>query len=67
MRFSADFSAETLEARRKQHNLFKAMEEKKLQIRILYPAKELQTSKAYDNEAPPNQFYSEYERNFSRL
>ena len=39
MRLSADFSAETLQARSKWHNIFKVMKGKKLQPRILYPAR----------------------------
>ena len=52
---SADFSAETLKASRKLHDIFKVMKGKNLQPRILYPArlsfvfdreiKSLQTSK----------------------
>ena len=36
MRLSADFSAETLQARREWHDIFKVMKGKKLQPRILY-------------------------------
>ena len=39
IRLSADFSTETLQARRKWHNLFKVMKGKNLQPRILYPAR----------------------------
>ena len=35
---SADFSAETLQARREWHNIFKVMRGKNQQPRILYPA-----------------------------
>ena len=39
IRLSADFSAETLQARREQHNILKVMKGKNLQPRILYPAR----------------------------
>ena len=39
VRLLPDFSAETLQAMREWHNIFKAMEGKKLQPRILYPAR----------------------------
>ena len=39
MKLSADFSAETLQARREWHDTFKAMKGKNLQLRILYPAR----------------------------
>ena len=39
IRLSADFSTETLQARRKWHDIFKVMKGKKLQVRILYPAR----------------------------
>ena len=39
IRLSADFSAETLQFRRKWHNIFKIMKGKNLQSRILYPAR----------------------------
>ena len=39
IRLSADFSAETLQARREWHNIFKVMKGKNLQPRILYPAR----------------------------
>ena len=39
IRLSADFSAETLQARRKSHDIFKVMKGKNLQPRILYPAR----------------------------
>ena len=38
---SADFSAETLQARREQHDIFKMMKGKNQQPRILYPARYL--------------------------
>ena len=47
MRLSADFSAETLKARREWHDIFKVMKGKNLQPRILYPA---QLSFRYDGE-----------------
>ena len=39
IRLTADFSAETLQARREWHNIFKLMEGKNLQPRILYPGR----------------------------
>ena len=39
IRLSADFSTETLQARREWHNTFKMMKGKNVQLRILYPAK----------------------------
>ena len=38
IKLSADFSTETLQARRKWHHIFKAMKGKNLQPGILYPA-----------------------------
>ena len=38
IRLSADFSTETLQARREWHDVFKPMKGKNLQPRILYPA-----------------------------
>ena len=37
IRLSADFSAETLQARREWDDIFKVMKEKNLQPRVLYP------------------------------
>ena len=39
VRLSADFSKETLQARRDWHEIFKVMNSKDLQPRLLYPAK----------------------------
>ena len=39
IRLTADFSAETLQARRKWHGIFKVMKGKNLQPRLLYPAR----------------------------
>ena len=39
IRLTADFSAETLQARREWHDIFKVMKGKKLQPRLLYPAR----------------------------
>ena len=39
IRLSADFSAETLQARREWHDIFKEMKGKNLQPRKLYPAR----------------------------
>ena len=55
IRLSADFSTETLGARRESHNMFKVMRREKLPPSLLYPArlsdltekaKALQTSKS---------------------
>ena len=39
IRLTADFSAETLQARREWQNIFKVMKGKNLQQRLLYPAR----------------------------
>ncbi len=39
IRLSADFSTQTLQARREWQDIFKALNEKKMQPRILYPAR----------------------------
>uniref|UniRef100_A0A9L0RN01 L1 transposable element RRM domain-containing protein n=1 Tax=Equus caballus TaxID=9796 RepID=A0A9L0RN01_HORSE len=39
IRLSADFSTETLQARREWSDIFKALKDKNLQLRILYPAR----------------------------
>ena len=39
IRLSADFSTETLQARREWHDIFNMMKGKSLQPRILYPAR----------------------------
>ena len=39
IRLSADFSAETLQARREWHNIPKVIKGKNLQPRLLYPAR----------------------------
>ena len=39
MRLTADFSAETLQARREWQDIFKVMKGKNLQPRLLYPAR----------------------------
>ena len=39
IKLTADFSAETLQARREWHDLFKVMKRKKLQPRLLYPSR----------------------------
>ena len=44
---SADFSVETLQARREWQDMLKAMKEKNLQPRLLYPTK---TSFRFDGE-----------------
>ena len=47
IKLSADFSTETLQARREWHNILKVMKGKKLKPRILYPAR---LSFRYDGE-----------------
>ena len=39
IRLTAEFSAETLQARREWQDIFKVMKEKNLQPRLLYPAR----------------------------
>ena len=39
IRLTADLSAETLQARKEWHNIFKVMKGKNLQPRLLYPAR----------------------------
>ena len=39
IRLSADFSEETLPARREWHDIFKLLKEKKLQPSVLYPGR----------------------------
>ena len=39
IRLTADFAAETLQARREWHDIFKVMKGKNLQPRLLYPAR----------------------------
>ena len=39
IRLTGDFSAETLQARREWHDIFKVMKRKNLQPRLLYPAR----------------------------
>ena len=39
VRLTADFSAETLQARREWHDIFKVLKGKNLQSRLLYPAR----------------------------
>ena len=39
IRLTADFSAQTLQARREWHNISKVMKGKNLQPRLLYPAR----------------------------
>ena len=39
IRITADLSIETLQTRREWHNILKVMKEKKLQSRLLYPAR----------------------------
>ena len=41
IRLSADFSAETLRARREWDNIFKVMKGKSLQTKIFYPARHI--------------------------
>ena len=70
IRLSADFSTETLQARRGWHNIFKVMKGKNLHPRIVYPArllfrfdgeiKSFPDKKSYENSVPPNQLDSRY-------
>ena len=39
IRLTADLSAETLQAKRERQDIFKVMKRKKLQLRLLYPAR----------------------------
>ena len=39
IRLTADFSAETLQARRQLHDIFKVMKRKNVQPRLLYPSR----------------------------
>ena len=48
IRFSADFSAEILQAKREWNDIFKVMKGKNLQPRILYPAR---ISLGFDGES----------------
>ena len=75
IRLSADFSAETLHARREWQDIFKVMEGENLQPRWLLQgshsdwtdkSKALQKSKSWENSAPPNQLYNKCKGNFSR-
>ena len=47
IRLTADFSAETLQARREWHDIFKVMKGKNLQARLFHPAR---TSFRFDGE-----------------
>jgi len=68
IRIIADLSIETLQAKREWQDIFKVMKEKKLQPRLLYPAKisfryegeikSFTASKSCENSAPPNQFFN---------
>ena len=70
IRITADLSIETLEARREWQDILKMMKENNLQPRLLYPArisfkyeeksKAFQTSKSWENSAPPNQLSNKY-------
>ena len=67
-RLTADFSAETLQARKEWHDIFKVMKGKNLQPRLLYPArisfrfngeiKSFIDKQNEENSAPPDQLYS---------
>ena len=52
IRVTADLSAETLQARREWQDIFKVMKGKKLQPRLLYPAR---ISFIFDGEIKPLQ------------
>ena len=69
IRLSADFSTETLQARREWHSIFKVTKGKNLQPRILYPTRlslrfdgEIKSfprqAKVKENSAPPNQLHN---------
>ena len=68
IRLTADLSAETLQARREWQDIFKGMKGKKLQPRLLYPARisfrfdgEIKTftdKQKLRESAPPNQLYN---------
>ena len=68
IRLRADVSAETLQARREWQDIFKEMEGKKLQPRLLYPARisfifdgEIKTfpeKQKLKNSTPPNHLYN---------
>ena len=68
IRLTADFSAETLQARREWQDILKVMKGKNLQPRLLYPArisfrfdrqiKTFTDRKSQENSAPPNQLYN---------
>ena len=70
IRITADLSIEGLQARREWQDILKVMKEKNLQPRLLYPArisfkykqkpKALQTSKIWENSAPPNQLSNKF-------
>ena len=72
----ADFSAETLQARREWHDILNMMKGKNLQPRLLYPARlsfrfegEIKTftdKQKLRELATLNQLYNKYQRNFSR-
>ena len=76
IRLSADFSKETLQARRTWHDIFKVMKGKNLQPRMLYAArlpfrfdgeiKSFPDKQKLKNSAPPNQLYNKCEENFPR-
>ncbi|KAF6084331.1 hypothetical protein HJG60_008602 [Phyllostomus discolor] len=56
IRLSADFSTETPQARRAQHQIFQVMESKDLQPRLLYPTRLSfkMESKIRNSPGPPN-------------
>ena len=75
IRLSADFSAETLHARKEGQDIFKVMKGENLQPRWLLQgshsdltdkSKALQKSKSWENSSPPNQLYNKCKGNFSR-
>ena len=65
---TADLSVETLQARKEGQDILKVMKENNLQPRLLYhqgshsnmkeKSKALQTSKGWENSAPPNQLFN---------
>ena len=63
-----DFSTETLQARREQHDIFKLIKRRSLQPKMRYPTrlsfhfdreiKSFKTGKSSENSALPNQLYN---------
>ena len=60
IRLSADFSTETLQARREWHNIFKVMKGKKLQPRTFYQARLLFRVDGEIKSFPDKQKFKEF-------